>query len=251
MMFRVMERNALRGRQYWYAQLVGGAEPFLFLFSVGVGVGALVDPVAAPGGGLVDYQAFVAPGMLAAASMNTAIFDGGIFFFVKYKYMNVYDTMLATPVRPRDVVRGELFWTLGRVGLYAAAFVLTMLVMGLLESPWAVMAVPAAVLVGLAFGSLGMVSATWMRSWLDFDLIFVAVIPMFLFSATFFPLDRYPRGIQWLVQLTPLYHGADLLRRLTLGGVGWGQLISVAYLGALAVIGLRVAERRVTVLLQP
>lgn len=251
MPLRVLERNAHVGRRYWYAHLAGGAEPFLFLFSIGVGVGALVDSVVAPSGELVSYRSFVAPGMLAAAAMNTAIFDGAIFFFVKFKYIGTYEPMLASPLRPRDLVRGELLWTLGRIGFYASAFVVTMLVMGLLESPWAILAVPAALLVGLTFAIAGMVAATWMRSWLDFDLVFVAVIPMFLFSATFFPLSRYPDAVQLLVQLTPLFHGADLLRRLALGGVGWEQLISVAYLGALALGGLRIAERRVARLLQP
>lgn len=251
LLMRVVERNAMRGRRYWYVVLAGAAEPFLFLFSVGVGVGALIAPLPGPAGELVEYRAFVAPGMLAAAVMNTAIFDASIFFFVKVKYLNVYDTMLASPLSPRDIVRGELVYSTAKITLYATFFAVTMLALGLLETPWAVLLVPTAVLVGLSFATVGMLSATFMRSWIDFELVFVATIPMFLFSATFFPLSRYPDGVQTLVQLTPLYHGADLLRRLALGGVGWGQLVSVAYLLALAVIGLRLAETRVARLLQP
>ncbi|MEM7143470.1 MAG: ABC transporter permease [Actinomycetota bacterium] len=248
---RVVERNVMRNRKYWYAVVAGAAEPFLFLFSVGVGVGALIAPLAGPGGELVEYRAFVAPGMLAAATMNTAIFDASIFFFVKVKYLNVYDTMLASPLSPRDIVRGELVFSTAKIGFYATCFVVTMWVLGLLRTPWAVLLVPTAVLIGVAFATVGMWAATAMRSWVDFELVFVATIPMFLFSATFFPLSRYPEGVQWLVRLTPLYHGADLLRRLALGGVGWGQLVSAAYLGAIALIGLRMAERRVEALLRP
>lgn len=249
--WRIVERNARVGRRYWYAHLAGGAEPFLFLFSVGIGVGALIDAVEGPGGVAVDYRSFVAPGMLAAAVMNTVIFDTAINFFIRVKYIHTYEAMLATPLRTRDVVWGELAWSLARVSAYAAVFVVTMLAMGLLESAWAILLIPATILLGAAFGSLGLVAATHMRSWLDFDLVFVAAIPMFLFSATFFPLSRYPEAVQWIVRLTPLFHGADLLRRLALGGVGPWQVASVVYLAAIAVVGTRRAERRVADLLQP
>ena len=249
--WRVVERNAIVGRRRWYVHLVGGAEPFLFLFSVGVGVGALIDSVTGPTGEPVAYREFVAPAMLAGAAMNTAVFTSTIDFFVRYRYLQTYDAMLATPLAPPDLVRGELGWTSLRVAFYATAFVLTMLAMGLVRSPWAVLAVPATLLVGLAFGCLGMAASTWLRSWLDFDLVMLATVPLFLFSATFFPLDRYPGWLQPLVQLSPLYHGTDLIRRLVLGGVGWDQLVSVGYLGALALVGLRVAERRVVRQLQP
>jgi lipooligosaccharide transport system permease protein len=250
-LWRVVERNALVSRRNWYVYLAGGAEPFIYLFSVGVGVGALVDSVAGPSGELVTYREFVAPAMLAGAAMNSAVFDSTINFFVRFKYIQTYDAMLATPLTTRDLVRGELAWSLSRVALYSTTFIVTMLALGLLASPWAVLALPATLLLAFAFGGIGMAASTWLRSWLDFDMVFLAIVPMFLFSATFFPLDRYPRGLQLVVQVTPLYHGADLLRRLTLGGVGWAQLGSVAYLLALAVFGLHVAERRVSRLLQP
>lgn len=249
--WRVVERNAIVGRRAWYVHLAGGAEPFLFLFSIGVGVGALVDGVASPAGDLVDYRDFVAPAMLAGAAMNTAVIDATITFFIRFKYIQTYDAMLATPLTPADLVRGELTWSMLRVALYSAAFLVTMLAMGLVASPWSVLALPAAVLVGLAFGSVGMAASTWMKSWTQFDLIFAAIFPLFLFSATFFPLDRYPRGLQLVVQASPLYHGTDVIRRLVLGGVGWAQLVSVAYLLVMAAVGLRVAERRVGWLLQP
>lgn len=249
--WRIVERNAIVSRRSWYVYVAGGAEPFLFLFSVGVGVGALIDSVSSPTGDLVTYREFVAPAMLAGAAMNSAIFDSAINFFIRFKYLKTYEAILATPLTPRDLVLGELAWSMSRVTIYSTAFIVTMLAMGLVASPWAVLALPAAVLVAFGFGSVGICASTWLRSWLDFDLVFLAIVPLFLFSATFFPLEQYPRALQLVVQCTPLYHGTDLLRRLVLGGVGWAQLVSVAYLVAMALIGLRVARRRVTMLLQP
>jgi lipooligosaccharide transport system permease protein len=114
-----------------------------------------------------------------------------------------------------------------------------------------VLMLPTAVLIGYTFGAIGLAGATRLRSWLDFDLIFVAVIPVFLFSATFFPLERYPEWLQWIARGSPLYHGADLLRRLALGSVGIAQLGSVAYLVVLGAVAQGIAERRVTRLIQP
>ena len=249
--WRVVERNTIVARRRWYVYVVGGAEPFLFLFSVGVGVGALIDSVAGPTGEPIAYREFVAPAMLAGAAMNTAVFTSTIDFFVRFRYLQTYDAMLATPLTPRDVVRGELTWTLLRIAFYGTAFVVTMLAMGLVSSPGVVLAVPATVLVGLAFACIGMAASTWLRSWLDFDLVMVATVPLFLFSATFFPLDRYPDWLQAVARVSPLYHGTDLLRRLVLGGLGWGQVVSVVYLAVLAAGGLAVAERRVARQLQP
>ncbi|MDH4170159.1 MAG: ABC transporter permease [Acidimicrobiia bacterium] len=249
--WRVVERNAVVARRQWYVFLAGGVEPFLFLFSVGVGVGELVDAVTGPGGASISYREFVAPAMMATAAMNTVVFDLTIAFFVRFKYINTYDAMLVTPLTPRDLVRGELLFSLGRVALYATAFAATMAVMGLMASPWAVLAVPAALLVGFAFGGVGMAASTWMRSWLDFDYVFVVTVPLFLFSGTFFPLDEYPGGLQLLVQASPLYHGADLIRHLVLGGVGVAQLWSVLYLVAMGTAGLAVAQRRIHRFLQP
>ncbi len=250
-LWRVVERNAIVSRRTWYVYLAGGVESFLFLFSVGVGVGALIHSVASPSGDLIPYRNFVAPAMLGGAAMNSAIFDSAINFFIRFKYIQTYEAMLATPLTTRDLMRGELAWSMIRVTIYSTVFLGTMLAMGLIESWWALLALPAVLLMALAFGSVGMLASTWMRSWLDFDLVFVATVPLFLFSATFFPLGEYPRALQLPVQVSPLYHGTDLLRRLVLGGVGWAQFVSVAYLVAVAVVGSRVAERRVARLLQP
>lgn len=248
---RVLERNVRVWRTHWYGPLLGVFEPFLFLFSIGVGVGELVGLIEGPGGLAVEYRTFVAPALLASSAMNTAVFGTAFDFFAKYKWMKTYDAMLATPITPFDVIRGELAWVLVRLGIGSAAFVVTMAAMGLIESWWGVLLVPAALLVGSAFAGAGFATATVLRSWTDFDLIYLAIVPMFLFSASFFPLSEYPQAVQWLVRLTPLYHGVDLCRDLALGAVGASALVSVAYLAVMAIGTLQVASRRLQTMLQP
>ncbi len=207
----------------------GFFEPVFFLLGIGIGVGALVGDVSY-GGELVPYKEFVAPAMLAASAMNGAVFESTINVFAKLKWLKTYDGVLATPLGIRDVALGELIYALIRGGVYAVAFVVVMLAMGLVGSWWAVLAVPAAVLVGAAFAAVGLIGVTFMRSWADFSMIELVTLPLFLFSATFVPLSDYPAAAQWIVPLTPLYHGVELLRALTLGTVGWVTLVHVAYL---------------------
>jgi lipooligosaccharide transport system permease protein len=159
--------------------------------------------------------------------------------------------MLATPLGVRDVVRGELAWALVRGAIYTLAFLLTMVAMGLVESWWAVLALPVAVLIGFAFGGIGLGLTTYMRSFVDFPYVGLAIAPLFLFSATFFPLDEYPALLEWLVRASPLYQGVVLERALVLGDVDAGLLVHVAYLAAVGWFGLRLAVRRLGVLLQP
>ena len=248
---RIVERNALAYRRIWYVFLTGFAEPVLYLLSIGVGVGKLVGDLPGPGGHPVPYQTFVAPGLLAAAAMNGAIFDTTFNFFVKFKYMHTYDAMLATPLRVREVASGEVEWALLRGTIYATGFLLTMVALGLVRSGWAVFAVPAAVLIGLGFAGAGLAATTWMRSFIDFDYVNLAIVPLFLFSATFFPLSRYPHALAWVVRCTPLYQGVALERGLILGDLRWTLLVHAAYLGAMGWLGIRVAAARLGRLLQP
>jgi lipooligosaccharide transport system permease protein len=134
---------------------------------------------------------------------------------------------------------------------YAAAFMTVMAVMGLVASPWALLAIPAAILMGFAFGAVGMAVATYMRSWVDLDMVNLALLPLFLFSATFDPLDVYPPPLQLLTRLSPLYHGVALIRGLTLGTVGPGLLVNVAFLLVMAAAGGVVASRRLHAQLLP
>ncbi len=245
----VVLRNVTGFRRSWLVFISGFFEPVFYLFSIGVGLGALVQTVTTEGGSVVDYADFVAPAMLATAAMNGAIADVTFNVFFKLRYARLYDTMLATPATPRDVAVGEVVWALMRGGIYSAGFILVALAMGFVHSWWAVLALPAALLIGAAFAGVGMLATTFMTSWQQFDLVFIVIQPLFLFSATFFPLSRYPEGLQWVVQATPLYHGVVLERGLMLGEVGPHLLVSTAYLLVLALLGMRGASRRVGTLL--
>ena len=226
-------------------------EPIFFLLSIGIGVGALVGDVPGPGGTPVPYRAFVAAGLLATSAMMGPVFDSTFNFFVKLKYFHIYDAVLATPMRPGDVVTGELLWSLIRAAIYATAFLATMAVIGLVYSWWAVLCLPVAVLIGFAFAGAGLGATTFMRSFIDFDFVNLAIIPMFLLSATFFPLSQYPEGVQWVVRLTPLYQGVALERALVFGELQWSLLLNVLYLAVMGTVGRTVAGRRLRLLLLP
>jgi lipooligosaccharide transport system permease protein len=148
------------------------------------------------------------------------------------------------------VALGEVTWALLRGTFYSTAFLLTMVAFGLTESWWAVLALPTTVLIGAAFAAVGLAASTYMRSFLDFDFVNLAITPMFLFSATFFPLDEYPGWIATVVQLTPLYQGVALCRAFTTGEVDAGLLVHVAYLVVMVVVGVAVAGRRIDALLR-
>jgi lipooligosaccharide transport system permease protein len=236
---RLVERNYVAYRRNWIFFVTGFFEPFFYLLSISVGVQELVGDVQG-----LEYAEFVAPGLLAASAMNAAMFDSIFQVFFRLKYAHTYEGMLATPLDPLDVAGGEMTWTAIRGALYSLAFLLIMLAMGLVGSWWAVLAVPAAVLTGIAFSGLGMSASTFLRSWQDFDLIQLVLLPMFLLSTTFFPLATYPRALELLVQVTPLYHAVSLLRDLCVGWVTWGSLWHVVYLLVLAAFGLRTTARR-------
>jgi lipooligosaccharide transport system permease protein len=240
---RLFERNVVVYRSSWLILASGLAEPLFYLGSVGLGFGHLVGRVPV-GGRTIPYTDFVAPALLAASAMNGAIFDSTFNVFFKIKYMKTYDAVLATPVGPLDIAVGEVAWSLTRGLIYATAFLLVMLGMGLVHSWWALAALPAATLVGFCFAGLGIAATCYMRSWQDFDFVQLVTLPMFLFSSTFYPLAAYSSGIQRVVQATPLYNGVALLRSLTLGHVGLPTIAHALFLAVLGAAGVGVAARR-------
>jgi len=239
----LVERNVLSTKSFWPVLLSGFFEPVFYLFAIGIGVGQLVGDVEV-GGLMVPYQAFVAPAMLAASAMNGAVFESTNIFF-KLRYGKVYDAVLATPVEPTEVASGEIAWTLARGAMYSAAFLVVMTVMGLIHSPLAILAFPASLLVGFAFGALGTAATTWMRTWQDLDLVTLIVLPLFLFSATMYPIDVYPPLMQKITWVSPLFHGVELIRGLTLGILSWTMLINIVYLTVLGIIGSIITSRRI------
>jgi lipooligosaccharide transport system permease protein len=246
---RLVERHARAYRHAWLVFISGVFEPLFYLLSVGLGLGVLVGKVPGPGGQLIPYREFVAPGLLAVSSMNGAMYDSTFNVFFRLKYDKLYDAVLATPMRPTQVALGEIGWALIRGTIYAIAFIGVMLALDLVHTPWVIMDVPVAVLIGFGFAAIGMFGTTYMKSWQDFDYVILASMPLFLFSATFYPLSVYPRAVQVVIEWTPLYQGVVLLRDLTIGVVGPGLLWRAAYLAVLGVAGLYASGRRIGKLL--
>jgi lipooligosaccharide transport system permease protein len=247
---RVLERNLLVYRRSWIFLLSGFFEPLFYLLSIGVGLSHLVGPIPV-NGRLVAYTAFVAPGLLASSAMNGAMIDSTFLVFMKLKIAKTYDAMLATPLGVGDVALGELSWCVIRGSLYSAAFLIVMTILGYVVTPWAILCWPAAILISLAFASIGMAGTTYMRTWQDFDIVSLAFIPLFLFSATFYPITVFPGWLQAIVRCTPLYQGVVLVRSADLGIFSWLLLVHIAYLAAMAVIGIALTRRRLGLLLLP
>jgi lipooligosaccharide transport system permease protein len=247
--FLLIERNAHVYRRTWLVLVSGFFEPLFYLLGVGFGIGGLIGTVPGPDGRPIQYGAFVAPALLAASAMNGAIYEATLNVFFRLKYQKIYDAILATPVGPGDIALGEIGWALIRGLLYAVGFMVVMVVLGLASSPVALLAIPAAVIVGFGFAGAAMAATTWMRSWQDFDLVQLIILPLFLFSGTFFPLSAYPPVLALIVEITPLYRSIDLIRAFTTGVVGPSVVIDVVYLLAMGLVGLTIVSRRLDRLL--
>jgi lipooligosaccharide transport system permease protein len=247
---RLVERNLLVYRRGWIYLISGFFEPLFYLLSIGLGLNGLVGDVHV-NGQAVPYTAYVAPGLLASAAMNGAVFDSTFAVFFKLKIAKTYDAVLATPLGVGDVALGELTWALIRGGLYSAAFLVIMAALGYATSPWVVLAYPSALLIAFAFAAAGMAATSYMRSWQDFDMVSLAILPLFLFSATFYPLTVYPGWLQLVVRCTPLYQGVALVRGFDLGDFSWAMLGHAAYLTIMGIAGLLISSRRLARLLLP
>jgi lipooligosaccharide transport system permease protein len=236
-------------RSGWLLFVSGFFEPLFYLLALGMGLGKLTGGIVGPTGEIISYAAFVAPALLAASAMNGAVYDTTFNLFYKFKYLKLYDAMLATPLGPVDIAVGEITWAVLRGGIYAGGFQLVMLAMGLTTSPWSLLIVPAALLIAFGFAAVGMAATTFMRSWQDIDLVQLAVMPMFLFATTFFPLTVYPAAVQVAVQCLPLYHGIEIMRALSAGAVDAGILGHLGYFVLMAAGGLLLSARRLRLLL--
>lgn len=242
---RLVARNVRVYRRAPLVFLSGFLEPVLYLLSIGVGVAALVGDVRLSDGVVVSYTAFVAPAMLATQAMNGSLLDATFGVYFRLRYEHLYDAVLATPMRPADVAVGEVTWATLRGAGYSAMFVVVMALMGLTHSWWALLALPAALLVAFAFAACGMALSTMMRSWQDFELIQVAIMPMFLLSGTFYPITVYPGWLQAIIGVTPLYQAVEMIRALTTGHVTSALLVPVAYFVVFGALGLYAATRRI------
>ena len=244
----LIERNAMVYRRTWMILFSGFFEPVFYLFFFVYPLQTIYGGDVTLGGESIDYVAFVAPALLAASAMNGAFYDATNVFW-KLRYGKVYDAMLSTPVGPKDVAVGETMWAVVRAMLYSAAFLVVIALLGLVDSWWGVLALPACFVIGFGFAGAGIAAVTWMRNWKDFDIIQLVMLPMFMFSATFYPISVYPEALEWIVRCLPLYHGIELIRSLTTGTVGAFQLVNVAYLATMGLVGMLIASRRIDKLL--
>jgi lipooligosaccharide transport system permease protein len=248
--WHIFERNFMVYRSQWLMLVSGFFEPLFYLLSIGIGLNKLVGNLPVDGR-MISYATFVAPGMLATSAMNGAVIDSIFNPFFRLKISRSYEAILATPLDVTDVALGEVWWALARATLYAASFIVCMVLLGDAGSAWVVLCWPAAILTSFAFSCVGLAACTYMRSWQDFDTVALVQLPLFLFSATFFPISLYPRWLGSLVAFSPLYQSAALLRGLSLGQFQWIMLVRVGYLLALALVGLAVAARRFQRILLP
>jgi len=244
----MIERHIVAYRRQWLIIVSGFFEPLLYLLSMRAGLGSLVGDVSV-GGKAVPYDAFVAPALMASSAMNGAIFDSTGNVMHRLKYARIYDAALATPMGPADVAVGEISWALIRGQLYAVSFLGVMAALGLVDTWWSLLALPACALIGLTFASIGFVATTYMRGWADLEIVTTATMPLFLFSATFFPISSYGSWA-WVVQLSPLYHGVALVRAANAGIWTASVLGHVAVLMVLSAVALVIAARRIDSLLR-
>ena len=246
---RMFERNLYVYRTKWLMLISGFVEPVFYLLSIGLGLGGLVGDVPGPGGQLIPYAVFVAPALLAQSTTNGAITDATFNVFFRLRYEKTYDSILATPLGVGDIAVGEIGWALFRGSLYAVGFLAAVLVLGLARSPLLLLALPAALLIGFAFAAVGMAVTTFMRSWQDLDRVQLVLLPLFLFSGTFYPLETYPEPLRTIVEVTPLWQAVDLLRSLALGALSPVLAVHLLYLVVMGLIGLAVVSRRLDKLL--
>ncbi|AXH97996.1 ABC transporter permease [Ornithinimicrobium avium] len=235
----VLERGfTVIKNQNWMILVSGFFEPVFYLVAMGVGMGGLVGQVEGPGGQPTTYAAYIAPALLATSAMNGAIYDSTWNVFFKLRFAKLYQAMLQTSLGPLDVALGEILMALFRGFIYALGFLGVLAVMGLVTSWWALAMVPVAVLVAFGFAALGMGITSYMTSFQQMDLINFALLPMFLFSATLYPISVYPDPIQWVVMAMPLWHAVELMRQLSVGYLTGMTLVHVGYFLVMTAAGL-------------
>lgn len=245
---RLLERHLLIvRREEWAILLSGFFEPVFYLLSMRVGFGALIGDVV-DGGKRVPYAEFVGPGLMAASAMNGAIYESTMNTFHKLKYARTFDSVLNTPITAPDVALGEIAYAAFRGSMYSGAFLATMAVLGMTTTWWSLLAIPVAILIALAFAAVGMAVVTFMRSWEDLEYVSTVTLPLFLFSATFYPASAYG-GWEWVLQLSPLHHGVALIRGASYGVWQWSYLGHLAVLVGMFTLGVAVAARRISTLI--
>jgi lipooligosaccharide transport system permease protein len=245
----ILERSlvALKSSN-WFPVVSGFLEPLLYLFSFGYGVGTLIGDIQVSNGQVVSYAMFIAPGLLATSAMNGAIYDSTWNVYFKLHEGKIYHGMLATSLGPLDVALGEILTALLRGFAYAVGFMAVATPMGLIPSWWGVLAIPAAVLIAFGFASIGMAITSYFRSYQQMGLINISLLPIFLFSGSFYPLSVFPDWAQIVIKMLPLWHAIEMIRNLTLGIINFSLLGHIAYFLVMIVVGLFFTTKRLNAL---
>jgi len=244
----IMERAYIAFRSStWMIVISGFVEPVLFLLSFGYGLKDLVGDITVAGQP-IGYVAFIAPALLATSAMNGAIYDSTMNVYFKLNHERIYHGMLSTSLGPMDVALGEIGWALLRGFSYAVGFMALVTPLGLIPSAWGILAIPAAVLIAFGFASFGMAVTSYMKSFQQLEVVNIVLLPMFLFSGSFYPLDVFPEWLQAIIRLFPLAHAIDLVRGLTLGNISWALLGHAMYFVVMIVVGLFFTTKRLNAL---
>src|SRR5436305_3800580 len=242
---RSLQSWGYRYKRTWRGSAVSSVlQPVLFLAAMGLGLGSLVNRGHATSLGGVTYLVFLAPALLAAGAMQTAALESTWPVMAAVKWLKTYDAMLATPLRVRDVLAGHLIWIALRVLMTCAVFLAVMAAFGAVKSPEAVFLLPVGVLTGLAFAAPIVAYAVTLERDSGLSALFrFGIIPMFLFSGTFFPVSQLPAALRPIAYITPLWHGVDLCRHLALGQASLlGSLAHVPCLALWTAVGSAIAR---------
>ena len=248
MAFRMFHCWLTRYRWIWRSSIWSSVlGPICYLGALGFGLGTLVDKHSTASLGGVPYLAFVAPALLATGAMNTAMSEAAYPVFGSIKWNRIYIGALASPLRPADIFRGHLMFMAMRLAMNCAVVIVVMWAFGAIRSAWVVLAYPAAVLTGLAFAAPIAAWAITVKVANAFNYLFrFVMMPLMLFSGTFFPLSQLPAGLRAVAYATPLWHGVALCRAFSLGTGPRdpvGMLGHAAYLAVLAAVGIWAGAR--------
>lgn len=245
----VLERGfAVIRNQNWVIIVSGFFEPVFYLLAMGLGLGQLIGTVAGPGGQQLPYPAFIAPALLATSAMNGALYDSTWNVFFKLRFAKLYQAMLNTSLGPLDVALGEILMALFRGFLYAVGFTIVIAALGLATSWWAIAMIPVAVLVAFGFAAFGMAVTSYFTTFQQMDWINLALLPMFMFSSTLFPITVFPEAVQWFIMALPLWHGVELMRDLSVGYFEPGTWVHLTYFLVMSVAGIAFTTRRLRAL---
>ncbi|WP_207782297.1 ABC transporter permease [Phytoactinopolyspora limicola] len=233
-------------RRVWRGSIISGfLSPLLFLVAIGIGLGSLVDD--GPAGGIegISYLMFLAPGILAAQAMQTAISESTFPVLGAMKWQRQYHAMTAAPLGIADIVLGHLAFIAFRLTITSTTFVVIATAFGAIESWWVVLAVPVAILTGLAFAAPVFAYAARQEGPSGFSMLFrFVMLPLFLFSGTFFPVDQLPVVLEVIAKFTPLWHSVELCRGLALETLSLLPALGhLAYLLAWLALGITLAMR--------